>query len=151
MRCDDTACLARREAEWARECGEAVCFFAGWPDAGACDGQLVRGHIVPRQLLKRTYPHGALLDEDGWRPMTRYEDRYDLRHRTLQDLIDDQRSWVPVCGGATGVGAHHGRLDIARTLRIPRERIPEGTEQYAAELGLGWYLDRAHGPREMAA
>lgn len=38
-------------------------------------------------------------------------------------------------------------LDHARTLRIPREGLPGALEEFAAEHGLGWWLDREYGPR----
>ena len=43
-----------------------------------------------------------------------------------------------------GNAGHHGMLDASRTLRVPRDRIPAGTEHLAAELGLTWWLDREY-------
>jgi hypothetical protein len=83
-----------------------------------CDGQLIRVHLIPRQLLKR---NGA----NQW----------------------DRRSWVWCCGGPTGIGGHHGMLDSSRTLRVPRAAIPSATEQLALELGLMWWLDETYGER----
>jgi hypothetical protein len=91
-------------------------------DAGPCDGWLVRAHLIPKQLLKREHV-------DPW----------------------DPRAWVPVCGGPTGIGGHHGQLDHSRTLRIPRDALPVMVEEFAAEHGLTWWLEREYGPREMAA
>lgn len=96
------------------------CFFAGWPDAGPCDGRLVCAHLIPRQLLKR----------EGF-----------------SAYIHDSRSFVPCCGGITGCSGHHGMLDHSRKLRIPRDKLPPAVEDFAAELGLTWYLDREYGPR----
>lgn len=127
-----------------------VCFFRGW-SAGQCDGALIRAHLIPRQLLKREFPHGVVLDGDRWRRLERNEDRYDLAHRTLRELVDDERSWVPCCGGAMGNAGHHGALDVARTLRVPRGRVPSWVESFAAELGLTWWLDREYGEREAVA
>lgn len=123
------------------------CFFA---DRGPCDGELVRAHLIPRQLLKREFPNGVVLDGGGWRKLGRNEDRYDLVHRGPRQLVDDERSWVPACGGACGVSGHHGQLD-GLTLRIARERLPEGFEVFCDELGLGWYVERQYGDAMRAA
>lgn len=125
---------------------DARCFFA---DAGPCNGRLIRAHLIPRSLLKREYRWGVVRDTDGWRPLRRNEDRYDLPHRSFDDLVDDPRSWVPCCGGAQGVSGHHGALDVARTLKLPREALPVGLEEFAAELGPRAlaYLDREYGAR----
>jgi hypothetical protein len=82
-----------------------------------CDGQLVRCHLIPRQLLARE-GHDA--------------------------LIEDRRTWVPGCGGPTGIGGHHGELDTSRKLRIPLWRIPTETLLLLEEIGLGWWLEREY-------
>lgn len=106
------------------------CWFAAnVTGCGSCDGQLVRCHLIPRQLLKRQLKH-------------------DL---SVAIAIRDPRSWVPGCGEPTGIGGHHGMLDQSRTLRIPREVLPAGVEEFAAEIGLEWWLDREYGPKEQAA
>lgn len=88
-----------------------------------CDGELVRVHLIPRQLIKREVRPKSLI------PM----------------VVTDPRSWVWGCGGPMGNGGHHGMLDQSRTLRIPREAIPERTEELAEEHGWGWWLDREYG------
>lgn len=98
-----------------------ACWLADLPGAGACDGRLVKCHLLPQQLLRRELGR-------GWRRVAM-----------------DPRSWVWGCGGGVGVGGHHGALDYARTLRVPRERIPAATEALAAELGLAWWLEREYG------
>lgn len=98
------------------------CWFASLPDAGPCDGRLVRCHLLPQQLLRREVG-------SGWRK-----------------VAADPRSWVWGCGGPVGIGGHHGQLDSSRALRIPRHRLPAGVEALAAELGLTWWLDRTYGP-----
>lgn len=95
------------------------CFFAGWPDAGPCDGRLIRAHLVPRQVLKRELNAGP-------------------------SVIDDPRTWVWCCGGPMGVSGHHGKFDSSRTLRIPRHRLPAGFVSFMDELGLGWWIDRTY-------
>ena len=84
----------------------------------ACDGRLVRCHLIPQQLIKR----------EGGRPW-------------------DRRAWVWACGGITGNSGHHGMLDHSRRLRLPREAIPAHTEQLALELGLIWWLEKTYGER----
>lgn len=122
------------------------CFFA---HAGPCNGRLVRAHLIPRSYLKREYHWGIVQDTNGWRPLQRGEDRYDLPHRSLNDLVNDPRSWVPCCGGPQGISGHHGALDHSRTLKLPREALPAGLEEFAAELGPRAlaYLDREYGAR----
>ena len=82
-----------------------------------CDGRLVRCHLIPKPLIQQ---YGGKV----W----------------------DRRAWVWGCGGPTGMSGHHGMLDYSRTLRIPRRCLPAGTEQFASELGLLWFLDRTYGP-----
>jgi hypothetical protein len=125
-----------------------TCFFAGWPGAGPCDGRLIKAHLIPRQLLRREYPDGAVqyVTAEGrtwarWRHGNPFGEGY----RTLKQLIDDERCWIPCCGGPMGPSGHHGQLDYSCTLRIPREKLPPGVEEFAAELGLSWYLDRTYG------
>lgn len=129
-----------------------VCFFRGWPGAGPCDGWLIRAHLVPRQLLKRELPRGvAYCDEqERWvdeRDAWAFDDDRGPRVRSLSELHDDPRGWVPCCGGPTGIGGHHGALDYSRKLRIPRDVLPVAVEEFAVELGLGWWLDREYGPK----
>lgn len=96
------------------------------PDSGDCDGQLIRAHLIPRQLLRR----------EGF---ARY--------------ADDPRSYAWVCGGPTGIGGHHGKLDQARTARPGRHHLPAGVEALARELDgqcdgrmpFAAYLDRTYG------
>jgi hypothetical protein len=80
-----------------------------------CDGELIRAHLIPKQLLIR----------EGLNPM-------------------DPRTFVWACGGPTGLGGHHGMLDQSRKLRVAREALPALLEQFAFEQGLGWYLDRTY-------
>jgi hypothetical protein len=105
------------------------CWFASVPGAGPCDGPLVRCHLLPKHVLRQNFPKG-------------------FEGRALAVLQADPRSWVWGCGGSMGLGGHHGQLDTSRTLRIPRELIPTGTEEFAAELGLTPWLDREYGVPE---
>ncbi len=84
-----------------------------------CEGRLIRAHLIPRQLLRRE-GHGG--------------------------MVDDPRTWVWSCGGAMGVGGHHGMLDYSRRLRVPFEALPAGVVEIAEELGLSWWVAREYGP-----
>jgi hypothetical protein len=108
-----------------------TCFAATLEGAGACDGQLVKAHLIPRQLIKRELARG-------------------LSTRELAELCWDARVWVPMCGGPMGNAGHHGALDFARTLRIPRALLPVGVEEFALEHGLEWWLTREYGERDVA-
>lgn len=130
----------------ARQADALSCFFHG---QGPCDGALIRAHLIPQQLLRREFPHGVLFDDGRWRKATRYEDRYDLPHRTWSALAYDSRSWVACCGGPQGNGGHHGQLDHSKKLRIDREDLPEELEQFAAELGLTWFIQRTYNERKV--
>jgi len=99
------------------------CWLAQFSDT-PCDGQLVKVHLLPRQLLKREAPDRA------------------------QELIEDPRSWVPACGGPCGNAGHHGQLDHSRTLRVPRHMLPLGVEEVADELRLSYWLDREYGVQQ---
>lgn len=69
-----------------------------------CDGRLVRTHLIPRQLI------GRVVDAPRF-----------------AEVVDDPRSFVIACGGPLGNAGHHGHLDSSRRLRVPRDRIPQGT------------------------
>lgn len=135
-----TAALQRQE--------RPACFFKG---QGPCDGALIRAHLLPKQLTRREFPHGAVFENGAWRKLGRNEDRYDLPFRSLREIHDDPRSWVSVCGGPMGNAGHHGQLDYSRKLRIARADLPPAVEAFAAELGLSWHLDRTYGQAASAA
>jgi hypothetical protein len=83
-------------------------------------------HVLPKQLLKREFPRRHVR-EDG-------------SVRTLDDLLMDPRN------GLLLARYHHDALE-ARMLVVPRSRLPVRVEEFAGELGLGWYLDRTFGER----
>ncbi len=133
------------------------CWFAGTlSDAGPCDGQLVACHLIPRSLMRREFPNGAysINGELPFRATPR--DPSDLRAsgaelRSLTFILTDRGAVVPGCGGAMGVSGHHGRLDVARTLRVSRALLPAAVEKFATEYGLLWWLDRTYGQLERSA
>jgi hypothetical protein len=87
-----------------------------------CDGELRRVHLIAKQALRRR-------GHDLW----------------------DERAWVWACGGPwPGLSGCHGRFDAFK-LRVPREALPAGVEELAAELGMLFYLDRRFGPLPGAA
>jgi hypothetical protein len=94
------------------------CWFSDLPDSGPCDGRLRMCHLIPAQLIRR---------EVG------------------RNHVWDDRVWVWGCGGPTGIGGHHGRLDYSRTLKIPRHRLPADVLDFADEFGLMWWVDREYG------
>jgi hypothetical protein len=98
-----------------------VCFLSQFTDR-PCDGRLVKAHLIRRQVLRRLVG-----------PQAEHDDR----------------TWVWSCGGPVGMGGHHGMLDYARTIRIPRERLPGALEEFVAEHPqLAYWLDREYGIRQ---
>lgn len=112
----------------------AGCWFAGLPAAGKCDGRLQKCHLLPKALLKR-----ELWQSRRWKASGRLPE-------SLQELVWDERVWIPGCQ------FHHYRVDESRKLRVPRHLLPPAVEAFAAEWGLEWWLSREYGERqEMAA
>ena len=116
------------------------CFFA---HLGGCEGRLVKAHLIPKQRIKAAYSSAAsraravsLVPLEA--PMQALIDR------RSEDVIWDPRVWVPMCGGLTGIGGHHGAFD-AKQIRLRRDELPEGLEEFAREYGLEWSLDRDYG------
>jgi hypothetical protein len=113
------------------------CYLAkyGYMEDGSaltpCDGQLVRAHLIPRQLLKRQFPRGHTF-RNG-------------QHLSVDQLIDHPATWVACCGGLTGIGGHHGHFDFSKRLRLHRRQLPAMTEAFARELQIEWHLDHAYG------
>lgn len=118
--------------------------------AGAMDGH----HLLPKQLLKREFPHGVFLKTSpGFAPQAdsirlpghvRTVERIVpggvAREQTmsLAGLLNDGRIGVPVDR------RHHDMVE-AKLIRIARVELPPEVEEAAAELGLGWFLDREFG------
>jgi len=64
-------------------------------------------------------------------------------HLIPQQLL--RREHLPLWKRATWVWAcasHHQAFDKARTIRVPREAVPQSTEQFAQRHMLVWYLDK---------
>lgn len=141
--------------------GRAGCWGClVWPgDGGRCEHvsaglPLDAHHVLARQVLKREFPYGAYLYEDG------SVDRVLAAHRrviapnaeevngvlvvSLDRILWDPRNGVPLGRW------HHDQVEQCRRV-IPRAVMPSGVEEFAAELGLGWLLDRTYGVRGAAA
>jgi hypothetical protein len=109
-----------------------------------CDGQLVRAHLLPRQHMRKAW--ATIHHLRGSRsPRAAI---HSLTHNRLSEYVEDPRGWVAACGGPQGNGGHHAMLDVARTLRVPPQELPEGLWHLAAELGLTWWLEREYGRLE---
>jgi hypothetical protein len=104
------------------------CWLAQFTDV-PCHGRLVKAHLIPAQRIKRELPS--------------------MPRRERDDIVWDQRVWVPMCGGLTGLSGQHGMMDSKQIL-VPRSRLPEGLEAFAVEYGLVWSLDRDFGLRQAA-
>gem|GEM_PF-4747895 len=110
-----------------------------------CQGRIDRCHLIKKSEIKARFPLGATLDESDagvFRPVGKGEPWAVMTsHIAQDDLISDPHLIVPGCR------RHHHLFDVARKLRIPRESIPQATEQWAWMYGMGWWLDREYGPR----
>lgn len=124
------------------------CWFAQLPDAGPCAGVPVRCHLIPKAKIKQWFPKGAVRIDGRWQPTVEaaFIPESPRERRTLRELQDDPRAWVPGCGGPTGIGGHHGLVDqtAIRPLSIARAQLPPEVEDYAAELGVTWWLERTY-------
>jgi hypothetical protein len=121
------------------------CFFAGRPGWGPCDGPLIRAHLIAKQFIKR-----EVFSARRAQGLTSAQAR-----AGVTDVAWDDRVWVPCCGGPTGIGGHHAELDSPLSMvRLPRAALPEGVEEFAAELDeligrevFASWLDRTYGER----
>jgi hypothetical protein len=100
------------------------CWFKRLPDAGPCEGRLVKCHLIKRQVLVR-----------------------ELGKREGERLVRDDRTWVWGCGGPMGPGGHHGQFKPDGPKGIPLSLLPEGYTRLMAELGLWWYVERTFNRR----
>lgn len=112
-------------------------------DAGPCDGALIRAHLIPRQRIVRARKTAV------WTKDTTPA-QFRMLQRPEQELVWDERVWVPMCGGPMGNAGHHGMLDAGgvRRLRLVRAWLPSAVEAFAVEYGLEASLERDYGPKE---
>lgn len=89
---------------------------------------------VPKQLLKREFPHGVYVSSTMMEPLLSPPlPNEDGRFRSLDDLLMDPRNGVLL-------RRHHH--DLVEVRGIPKVLLPAETLAFAGELGLGWYLDK---------
>lgn len=52
-----------------------------------------------------------------------------------------------------GCRLHHGMFDFTRAIRVPRGMLPPSVEEFAAEHGVEWMVERSYGggPWDVAA
>lgn len=140
--------------------GRAKCWACEvWPgDKGTCKhlsaGILDAHHVLAKSVLKREFPHGAYIYEDGSvdRVLAAHrrvispnaEEVNGVRVVALDRIVWDPRNGVPVARW------HHDQVEQRRRV-IPRAVVPVPVEAFAAELGLTWLIDRTYGAREAVA
>lgn len=125
------------------------CWFAGRPGIDPCQGRMDRMHWVKQQAIRARFPHGAYRVDGGeWVRTPRLMDPADfegraLDMRSMQQIVWDGRVWAGACRW------HHGTFDRpgVRALRVPRAELPVDVEEWAAEFGMVWWLDRTYGER----
>lgn len=84
---------------------------------GQCFGRLVKAHLIPQQTLRKEIAYAT------------------------PEIIWDPRVWVWACGGIMGNASHHGQFDNKKII-LPRQDLPLGLLEYAAEHGLTWYIEK---------
>ena len=118
-------------------------------------GGIIDGHhIIRKSRLKREFPHGAYVYEDG------SVDAVPAAHRRViapnatevngvRVVPLDAILWDPR-NGLVLRRWHHDELE-QRRVRILRTSLPRAVEEFAAEFGLLWSLERDFGARTEAA
>jgi hypothetical protein len=113
--------------------------------AGILDGH----HVLPKQLLKREFPRGAVEvhwdgggvgwgRDPGLPPYRPEAGVTPAPRRSLEELLWDPRVGVPVRRW------HHDQWENAR-LSVPRASLPAEVETFAEEVGLQWWIERSFG------
>lgn len=126
-----------REAIYEYACNfenePVTCFLARLSDK-PCEGRMTKAHLISKQAIRKEIWTPALAEPNlcGF-------------PATLKALQDDPRCWVPACW------THHQALDFSRTIRIAREQLPAAVEDFAAQYGVVWILEREYGERREVA
>lgn len=98
-------------------------------------------HLIAKQTLKREFPEGVVMFDGAWTrawpDLIAPEGRGNYRHRSLVQLLMDPRNGIPLRRW------HHDELEQRRA-RLTRRDLTADMEQFAVELGLGWYLERTY-------
>lgn len=112
-----------------------------------CQGELDGHHLVSKQRIKREFERLNPLDEwpvlinRNWSTGGPFEP---VRWESLAEMLMDPRNGVPACR------RHHDLLE--RRLVVPtRAELPVGVEEFAAEVGMVWSLERDYGAVESEA
>jgi hypothetical protein len=119
------------------------CWFKGLPDAGPCEGRLVKCHLVKQQVLKREIRSArAEYARTGVTP------NHLLIPKSMEAaLLAEPWTWVWGCGGPMGPGGHHGQFKPDGPKPIPLSLLPVDFTRRMAELGLWWYVERTFNRR----
>lgn len=106
-----------------------------------CAGQLDGHHLLPKRVLKRERGSGGVRLAATTRALYTGTPSREVEYEavTIGALLNDGRDGVPACR------RHHDLVERA-LVRIRRAELPRQVEEFAAEIGLGWYLEREFGP-----
>lgn len=110
--------------------GEPRCFLCDFTDEPCDRSHFTVCHLVPQSWLRREYGRGAVWVPNAGR--FRQADRLEKPDLTFEQLRSDLRNAV------AGRWSHHQHFDHpadSRHFKIPRDRLPEGFEQFVFELG----------------
>lgn len=102
-------------------------------------------HVIKRQVFAKTYPHGALAVEPAlvahfgrpWREAPRNFDGEVLERFRIEW---DPRNGLLVCAGPMSCHDRH----TTAFQRIPRSALRQENEDFAAEFGFGYLLDKEY-------
>jgi hypothetical protein len=103
-----------------------------------CDGQVDGHHLIGKNRIKQELPSGTM----GPYLMVDRDPPKEVPGRSLGEILNDGRNGVPACR------RHHDLVERA-LVRIAREELPAEVFEFAAELGLGGWLERYY-PRVAA-
>jgi hypothetical protein len=132
------------------------CWFKGLPDAGPCEGRLVKCHLVKQQVLKREGGSSSAISSRvrsfGTAEVSPSRG-YGLAGAVAVAGVpvaaaprDDPRTWVWGCG-LSRAGRSSRPVQAGRAEGIPLSLLPEGFTRLMAELGLWWYVERTFNRR----
>lgn len=117
-----------------------------WPNRD-CQPPYDPAHLIPRQLLRHTFPHGAYLpiNEHIWKRIERGSTIEPIdKVRDLYELLHDERIIREGCRRC-----HHA-FDFSRKLRILPDDLPPSVYEFATEMGLLHWLQLEYRERVAA-
>lgn len=106
---------------------DPVCFLAEFSDT-PCGGRMEKAHLIKQQVIRK----------EIWNQQV--ELREMLGENGAGILLWDARVWRPACH------THHFHLDESKRIRLTRQQLPASVEEYAAEYGISWWLEKTYGP-----